>query len=73
MICSAVGRFFGIPASFQGGQLSHSRWIPGRGEGQDDLVQVVGVSGVSKSKVNRLCAQLDGRVDAFLSRPIEGE
>ena len=31
------------------------------------------MSGVSKSQVSRLCAELDERVGAFLNRPIEGE
>lgn len=39
----------------------------------DDLVQAMGAFGVSKSQVSRLCAELDERVGAFLSRPIEGE
>jgi transposase len=39
----------------------------------DDLVQAMGASGVSRSQVSRLCAELDERVGAFLSRPIEGE
>jgi transposase-like protein len=39
----------------------------------DDLVQAMGGSGVSKSQVSRLCAEIDERVQAFLSRPIEGE
>jgi putative transposase len=39
----------------------------------DDLVQAMGCSGVSKSQVSRLCAEIDERVQAFLSRPIEGE
>jgi transposase-like protein len=39
----------------------------------DDLVQAMGASGVSKSQVSRLCAELDERVGAFLNRPIEGE
>ncbi|GAC1532809.1 MAG: IS256 family transposase [Candidatus Dormibacteraceae bacterium] len=38
----------------------------------DDLVKAMGGSGVSKSQVSRLCAEIDGRVNAFLSRPIEG-
>ena len=33
----------------------------------------MGATGVSKSQVSRLCAELDERVGAFLSRPIEGE
>ena len=39
----------------------------------DDLVQAMGASGVSKSQVSRLCAELDERVGAFLNRPIEDE
>lgn len=38
----------------------------------DDLVKAMGGSGVSKSQVSRLCEEIDERVDAFLSRPIEG-
>ena len=33
----------------------------------------MGASGVSKSQVSRLCEELDGRVSAFRSQPIEGE
>jgi len=32
----------------------------------------MGLSGISKSKVSRLCAEIDERVHAFLDRPIEG-
>lgn len=39
----------------------------------DDLVQAMGVSGISKSQVSRLCADIDDRVKAFLERPIEGD
>lgn len=39
----------------------------------DDLVQAMGASGIRKSQVSRLCAELDERVGAFLSGPIEGE
>ncbi|CCG09100.1 Transposase, mutator type [Pararhodospirillum photometricum DSM 122] len=39
----------------------------------DDLVQAMGMSGVSKSQVSRLCADIDDRVKAFLTRPLEGE
>ena len=38
----------------------------------DDLVKAMGGSGVSKSQVSRLCAEIDERVNAFLGRPIEG-
>jgi transposase-like protein len=39
----------------------------------DDLVKAMGMTGISKSQVSRLCEEIDERVNAFLSRPIEGE
>jgi transposase-like protein len=39
----------------------------------DDLVKALGMSGVSKSQVSRLCEEIDERVRAFLDRPIEGD
>jgi putative transposase len=39
----------------------------------DDLVKAMGMSGVSKSQVSRLCEEIDERVKAFLGRPIEGD
>lgn len=39
----------------------------------DDLVKAMGMSGVSKSQVSRLCEEIDERVKAFLERPIEGD
>ena len=39
----------------------------------DDLVKAMGMSGISKSQVSRLCEEIDGRVQTFLSRPIEGD
>ena len=38
----------------------------------DDLVKAMGMSGISKSEVSRLCAEIDERVHAFLDRPLEG-
>ena len=38
----------------------------------DDLVRAMGMSGISKSQVSRLCEEIDERVNAFLTRPIEG-
>src|SRR5690349_18111493 len=38
----------------------------------DDLVKAMGAGGMSKSQVSRLCADIDTRVNAFLSRPLEG-
>ena len=39
----------------------------------DDLVKAMGMTGVSKSQVSRLCGEIDERVSAFLNRPLEGE
>ena len=39
----------------------------------DDLVKAMGMSGISKSQVSRLCEEIDERVKAFLDRPIEGD
>ena len=39
----------------------------------DDLVKAMGMSGISRSQVSRLCEEIDGRVKAFLDRPIEGD
>jgi transposase-like protein len=39
----------------------------------DELVKAMGLDGVSKSQVSRLCEDIDVRVKAFLERPIEGD
>jgi putative transposase len=39
----------------------------------DELVKAMGMSGISKSQVSRLCAEIDERVGAFLNRPLEGD
>jgi len=39
----------------------------------DDLVKAMGMSGISKSQVSRLCAEIDDRIATFLNRPLEGE
>jgi putative transposase len=39
----------------------------------DDLVQALGMSGISKSQVSRLCGEIDEKVKAFLDRPLDGE
>ena len=39
----------------------------------DDLVRAMGLEGISKSQVSRLCGEIDERVQTFLGRPIEGE
>ena len=39
----------------------------------DDLIKAIGMTGISKSQVSRLCEEIDEKVKAFLSRPIEGD
>jgi len=39
----------------------------------DELVKSMGMDGISKSQVSRLCGDIDERVGAFLGRPIEGD
>ena len=39
----------------------------------DDLVKAMGMGGISKSQVSRLCEEIDERVQAFLTGPIEGD
>jgi transposase-like protein len=39
----------------------------------DALVKALGMAGVSKSQVSRLCEEIDERVHTFLERPIEGD
>ena len=39
----------------------------------DDLVQAMGLSGISKSTVSKLCKDIDDRVNAFLDRPLAGD
>jgi putative transposase len=39
----------------------------------DELVQAMGLSGISKSQVSKLCKEIDERVHAFLDRPLAGE
>ena len=39
----------------------------------DELVKAMGMTGISKCQVSRLCAEIDERVNAFLMRPLEGD
>ena len=39
----------------------------------DDLVKAMGMTGISKSQVSRLCSEIDGKIAAFLDRPLEGD
>ncbi len=49
-------------------------WIAGVSTRRvDELVQAMGMSGISKSSVSKLCKDIDDRVNAFLKRPLDGE
>ena len=39
----------------------------------DDLVQALGIEGISRSEVSRICAALDAEVEAFRTRSLKGE
>jgi transposase-like protein len=39
----------------------------------DDLVKAMGMGGISKSQVSRLCAEIDDKIKTFLNRPLEGD
>jgi putative transposase len=39
----------------------------------DDLVQALGMTGISKSQVSRICADLDEEVEHFRTRRLEGD
>src|SRR3978361_2266082 len=39
----------------------------------DELVQAMGLAGISKSTVSKLCKDIDDRVNAFLGRPLAGD
>ncbi|HTW53532.1 MAG TPA: IS256 family transposase [Stellaceae bacterium] len=39
----------------------------------EDLVQAMGLAGISKSQVSKLCKDIDERVNAFLNRPLAGD
>lgn len=49
-------------------------WIQGVSTRKvDDLVQALGMTGISKSQVSALCQDIDERVQSFLERPLEGD
>ena len=39
----------------------------------DEIAQAMGLSGISKSQVSKLCKEIDERVKVFLERPLEGD
>lgn len=48
-------------------------WINGMSTRKvDELVQAMGMTGISKSSVSKLCKDIDERVNSFLKRPLSG-
>jgi putative transposase len=39
----------------------------------DEVVKAMGMSGISKSQVSRLCGEIDDKIATFLNRPLEGD
>ena len=39
----------------------------------DDLLKAMGITGISKSQVSRLCEEIEERVKAFRGRPLKGD
>ena len=49
-------------------------WISGVSTRRvDDLVQAMGLAGIGKSTVSKLCRDIDERVNAFLERHLVGD
>lgn len=49
-------------------------WIAGVSTRRvDELVQAMGLAGISKSQVSKLCKDIDERVNGFLERTLEGD
>ena len=52
----------------------HEAWINGVPTRKvDELVRAVGVNGISKSSVSKLCKDMEERVNALLKRPLAGD
>ena len=51
----------------------HEAWVSGVSTRRvDDLVWAMGLAGIGKSTVSKLCSDIDERVSAFLDRPLVG-
>src|ERR671932_2198102 len=64
-----------VRGGWGGGAPSSTRKVDGGVSSRkvDELVQSMGLSGISKSTVSKLCKDIDERVTGFLERPLEGE
>ena len=62
------------PSSQRQHRCRREAWIGGVSTRRvDELVQAMGLSGISKSTVSKLCKDIDDRVNAFLERPLVGD
>src|SRR5207248_2225128 len=52
--------------------LSEAAWNEASTRKVAGLVQALGLDGISKSQVSRLCETLDAEVERFRQRPLEG-
>jgi putative transposase len=68
-----VSRTVGVYADRSNGSLQEAYVLGISTRSVDDLVKAMGMSGISRSQVSRLCEEIDGKVKAFLERPIEGD
>ncbi|WP_298273107.1 IS256 family transposase [uncultured Bradyrhizobium sp.] len=65
---------FGYATAFALTAVIQEAWINGVSTRKvDELVQAMGMTGISKSSVSKLCKDIDERVNAFLKRPLAGE
>ncbi len=54
--------------------MIHEAWVGSVSTRRvDDLVQAMGLAGISKRTVSKLCKDIDDRVNAFLERPLVGD
>lgn len=51
----------------------HNHCCPENPEWADELMKALGLDGVWKVEVSRICAELDPLVEAFRTRPLVGE
>ena len=77
---ATAGQLFpAVPGSTEGFGEGADRGDPGGVDRRvstrrvDELVQAMGLSGISKSQVSKLCKEIDERVHAFLDRPLVGD
>ena len=55
------------------GMVGHEPLALDLSHAQASLVVAMGMTGISKSQVSRLCVEIDDKIGAFLDRPLEGD